>query len=687
MSLLLTLMPFRAQGEAKPSSQTTGPVEITARDLKYNRVQNIYTAEGDVEMTEGTRRLTADFVIFNDTTKDAFAEGHVVLQDQEDVIHGERVSLNLVTNRGTIENGRVFIKKGNFFLTGNEIEKTGESTYKVHKGEFTTCGFDHPTWTFVAKDVDVTVQGYATTNQAVFSVLGYPVLYMPWGMFPVKTDRESGFLLPLFELSSRDGTIYRGAYFWAIAKDQDATFYHDWIEDRGFKPGVEYRYTPSETTRGQWYGSIIDDKEYGHTRYQISGQHEQVFGDTTFKADIDRVSDFDYLEDLGLTLNDRAENSLRSVVFAEKPLDKSLLTGEAAYFQDLTQKSNGTTFQYLPEVSYFTEYLPIFKEKMYTDLSADATNFSGNTGDRFTRAIVTPTVRVPYSLDGLNFLYSGGVTEKSYLADQRTAGTSDDTVHHEALTVQGDANATFLKNSSTNLFSLGDVQSIITPRIQYTYLRNTDSFANVPTIDPSDRTNDANIITYSFNHYFNAVKDGQVREISLIEIEQTYGLSGNLEPQPYLYYGSGNRLSDIHGRFTLYPTTNFWLVSEDVLSVHGQGFTLMTNSVHYALPPLFQFDLSHSYTKEFLEPNTEQMGKATANQVWINTITRWKVFDLNYQVTYSFIEGIWINEVIGLTYHPSCWSVTLSLTRSRRPNDTAFHLSFNLQGLQNIGAH
>ena len=55
-------------------------------------------------------------------------------------------------------------------------------------------------------------------------------------------------------------------------------------------------------------------------------------------------------------------------------------------------------------------------------------------------------------------------------------------------------------------------------------------------------------MTYSFNHYFNAVKDGATREISLFEIQQSYGLSGDLQPQPYLYYGSGNRLSrSIHG--------------------------------------------------------------------------------------------------------------------------------------------
>ena len=157
-----------------------------------------------------------------------------------------------------------------------------------------------------------------TATNAKFSVFGFPVLYMPWGIFPVKSERQSGFLLPDFTSSSRDGEIIRNAYFWAIAKDKDATFFFDWIENRGVKPGVEYRYALSDTTKGQWYGTIIDDKKYDHTRYQIKGEHEELFGDDLkFKADINRVSDFDYLEDLGLTTLERSENSLRSVAFAE----------------------------------------------------------------------------------------------------------------------------------------------------------------------------------------------------------------------------------------------------------------------------------------------------------------------------------------------------------------------------------
>jgi len=682
LSLLVAVLSLPARAEVARQLSSQGPVDISARELTYNKEQNIYTARGDVELRDGTRYLTADFVIYNDTTKDAFAEGHVIFQDLEDVVHAERMSFNTVTKRGTIENGRVFVKKGNFYMTGKEVEKTGDYTYFMHQGEFTTCGFDHPDWTFKAKDVDLTMGGYATTKEATFSILGHPVVYLPWGAFPVKTERQSGLLTPTITTSSFNGREFRDGYYWAIDKDKDATFYFDWIQDRGEMPSVEYRYAPTETTKGFWYGSIIEDTKYDGTRYQIEGQHQQTFGDMDFKADINHVSDFTYLEDLGLTTNDRAQNSLRSVAFAEKPLDKSLLTGEMAYFQDLTQQHNDATFQYAPELSYFTEYvpLPFLKQRVYGDVSSDLTNFTRDTSGRYVRFIATPTVREPYSLNGLNFLFSEGVTEKSYLSDPPSPNAND-TLRHEALTLQGDANAAFLKNSSTTLFNLGQIQSIISPRVSYTFLKNDASFANVPSIDPSDRTYDANIMTYSLSHYFNAIKDGAVREVSLFEIEQSYGLSQRLQPQPVLYYGSGSRLSDIHARLTLFPTTNLWFVNEDVYNVHGQGFSTTTNSIHYAVSSFFMADLGHSYGKEFLEPATEQLSRSVTNEVYLNTTAKWRQFDLNYQVWYSFIHAGWINYVTALTYHPSCWSVTLSLNRTRRPSDTSINFSFNLQGL------
>ena len=676
LSLLAMLLPFEVHAQVAKPSKMTGPVDITARELNYNKEQNIYTAEGDVEMKEGLRVLNADFVLYNDTTKDAFAEGHVVFQDPGDVIHAERMSLNMVTQRGTIENGQVFMKTANFSMNGYEIEKTGESSYIVHKGEFTTCGWDRPAWTFKAKEIHLTMGEYATAYSSTFTFMGQKMLYLPWSLFPVKKDRQSGFLLPLFQLSSRDGTIFRNAFYWAISKDQDATFGLDWIEERGFKPSAEYRYALTDTTRGMWYASEIDDKKDGRERYQIKGEHQQMFGDMAFKTQVNYVSDYLYLQDLGLTTLERSQSSLRDVAFVEKPLPNSLLTVEGAAFQNLTQKNNSGTLQYLPSASYFTEYLPFAKNRLYGDVAADLSNFWMDKGQKDSRLTIAPTLRIPYSWNGLNFLGSAGIQEKAYAADPASPSPSD-VIHHEAFVAEGDVNAQFLKESSTTLWGLGNVQSIITPRLQYSYDQNTTSFGKVPSIDPSDRLFNTNTATYSLNHYLNAINNGQVREISLLEISQTYGLTGKLPGNPYLYQvvqPGESRLSEVHSRLTLFPNSSVWYVHDDYWSAAGGGLQNMTNSIFYAWQPRFQISVAHSYAPGFVD------------QMWLNTYVRWKVIDVNYQITYDLLNHAWINTLYSITYHPGCWGLTFTLMQTKVPSDTSFHLSFNLTGItQKVG--
>jgi LPS-assembly protein len=684
--LLIGLLPVTGYGQGKLFPGTgsrssgkglTGPIDISARELNYNRETNVYTAEGDVELKEGTRHLSADFVEFNDTTKDAVAVGHVVLRDQGDVVEAERMTVNLVTQQGTIEKGRIFVTQGNFSMTGEEIKKTGEATYVVHQGEFTTCGWDRPAWTFKAKDIALTVNGYATAKQATFSILGRRVLYVPWGIFPVKTERQSGFLLPEFQLSSRDGTIFRTAYFWAISQDQDATAYLDWIQNRGIKPGAEYRYHFKPDLKGSWYVSGIKDNDYDRTRFQIKGRHEQMFGDMSFKADIDHVSDPDYLKDLSRKVIERSESSLRSTAFVEKPFSRSLLTVQTSYYNSLAQRDNSATFRYLPAASYSTEYMPLGKSKLFlTDIAADFTNFSRDTGDKFTRMTLEPRIRIPYSINGVNLLLTGAFTEKAYAIDPASP-RGDNTEHHESFRVEGDANMRFVKNSHVSLFDLGETQSIIMPRARYTFLDNLQSISTVPSIEPSDKLANTNTVTYSFNHYFNAIKEGVVREISLLEVEQTYGLSGNLEPAPNLLYeGSGNRFSDVVARLTLYPSRNLWYVHQETFNTHGEGFSIIRNTVHYAYLPYYQIDLAHNYNKGLV------------NELWTNMNGKWRIFDGRYQIRYSLKDEEWVDMLASLTYRPQCWGVTLSLLRTKRPNDTSFHLSFNLQGItQNIGGN
>ena len=669
--IAILLSPCTAQAKKLDSlSSLSNQVEISARFLEHKKEQNLYIAKGDVDVKEGKRILNADSVIFDDNSKDVFAEGNVVLQDGEDIVECEKLHINLITKMGSIEKGRIFIKSGGFRIAGEHIDKVGESQYKIKNGEITTCEGERPDWKFLAKDIDVTVAGYAKTKGAKFQILDTTVFYLPWGIFPVKTDRESGLLMPKFAISSRDGMKIGASYFWAISKDKDATFFLDYIGDRGVKPGAEFRYALTEDFKGIFYSSIISDRKYDNTRYQVKLKHEQIMlKDLTLKVNTNYVSDIDYLKDFGNSSAERSENLIKSTAYFEKPLPKSLLTVEGSYFKNLTQKNNDATFQYLPFISFFTEYMPILKERFYTDIFAGLTSFNRAQGANYTRLSFEPRLRMPISWNGINFLINGTLYETGY-AISKSDNANNQTEIRQTAKIEGDANVQFIRNYNTDIFKIGEMQSVIKPQLAYIFIPNT-SFSNIPNIDPYDRMYKTNTITYSLHHYLNTMSDEKFRELSLFEIGQTYGLSGNLEPST-LYDGSGSRFSNIKARLTLYPADNFSYTNESTINTSGNGLAVMRNSLNHVYPKLYWIKLAHYYTSDL------------SNELFSDVGAYYKTFEGKYQLRYSFKDGTWIDTLYQITYRPQCWALTLALIQSTRPRDTTFRFSVDLAGFANM---
>jgi len=653
------------QIDFKPS--LTNPVHISALSVEYNREENIYIAKGMVDLREGTRTLKADFVRYDENTKDLIAQGNVIFEDTGDIVECDRLELNLITKKGSLEKGRIFLKKGNFNISGEEIKKVGESTYTVKKGVFTTCDWQKPAWKFSASDVDITVEGYAKTKGAMFHIMDTPVFYLPWGIFPVKTERQSGFLLPEIALSTRDGAVIKNSYFYVISKDKDATFYLDFIEKRGFKLGTEFRYALKEDLKGSWYGSIIPDRKYDNTRYQIKGTHEQLFkDDLQLKMDVNHVFDYKHLEDFGTTTLERSENLLRSTAYLEKPFTKSLITYEVSYFKSLITKDNDSTFKYLPYITYFTEYLPLFKDRMFGDMYSEFVTFYREKGSTYSRLGIEPRVRFPFSFNGINLLVNGIFYETAYFIHQSDTEEKG-TEQRQTMKIEADANVQLLKNYYTGFLGLGEMQSLIKPQLKYTFIPNT-SFRDIPYITPYDRIYRTNTLTYSLNHYLNALTEDGYREISLLEIEQTYGLSGNLKPSD-IYSGYGDRFSDIKARLTLYPKENLNFTNESIINTSGDGWKGFKNGFSYMQPNLYTMSISHNYTKRL------------TNEAYVSLGTTYGYIDGRFQVLYSFKDGMWINTLYQLVYHPKCWAITLTLTQTKRPRDTSVKIAFDLAGI------
>jgi LPS-assembly protein len=210
-----------------------------------------------VEMTQGDMRFYADTVKYCANTNRMLATGNVLLIESDHQIAADRADFNARTRIGTFYNARGFATIGappggapaagasdpDVQFYGDTLEKTGEDTYVITNGGFTSCVQANPRWEMTSGSLKLRVDHYALLRNMFLKVKGVPAIYLPIMYYPLsKENRNTGFLMPSYGSSSYKGQTISNAFFWAIDRSQDATFLHDWFSKTGQAVAGEYRY-------------------------------------------------------------------------------------------------------------------------------------------------------------------------------------------------------------------------------------------------------------------------------------------------------------------------------------------------------------------------------------------------------------------------------------------------------------
>jgi lipopolysaccharide transport protein LptA len=92
--------------------QPDGDLTSDALRVQYGQdfhdIKMMY-ADGNVRMSQGTRWVTADHAVLDQTKHILTFRGNPVVHDGEDQITGPLITVDLVTGRSTVENPRVVI--------------------------------------------------------------------------------------------------------------------------------------------------------------------------------------------------------------------------------------------------------------------------------------------------------------------------------------------------------------------------------------------------------------------------------------------------------------------------------------------------------------------------------------------------------------------------------------------------
>jgi lipopolysaccharide assembly outer membrane protein LptD (OstA) len=328
-----------ASGSASAAFDTSfddAPFEVTADILEYERARDVYVARGNVRLVQKGKTLSADWISFSRRGGRGVASGNVVFSNGADTIFSSFVEFNLTTLQGVLLRARFDASENRFRMEGEEIVKTGDRTYTFEGGRFTTCrcpddGADP--WEIRAASADLEVEGYAVARNTTMNILGVPILWMPWMLYPIKTERDSGFLFPEFGYRSRTGYEVGLPFFWAAAPNVNVTLTPSWLSKRGVKGEVAAEYLVGEHSSGEVFASFIydDDVEANTVEYPYDRERWIAKGHQDFylpfglrlKSEFKIVSDNAYPSDFRDLPHSRHDRFLTSNVSATKHFRES----------------------------------------------------------------------------------------------------------------------------------------------------------------------------------------------------------------------------------------------------------------------------------------------------------------------------------------------------------------------------
>ena len=687
-----------------------GPVTIDADSIAYDGDEDAYHAAGKVLITFSGGDLKADAVTLNRATNQALAVGHVLLRSGPDILEGEKVSFNIVSRTGTVEDGKMFIAQNHYYIKGERIEKKAEETYRLENGTVTTCDGDEPDWRLAGKEIELTIDGYGTLKHGRFLARDLPVLYLPYLIFPAKKTRQSGLLFPRFAYSrDKNGLDVEIPFYWAISESADATFFQRYMEKRGFKEGVEFRYATRPDSFGVFYGDFINDRkrvtesdgimsrdwQEDNNRWSYYLNHETTFANGfNIRSDIRRVSDRWYFRDFSSFnyyldnyslggqerfqrvsfFGDESLGSLDSTVRLTKDWSLYNLTALARYIDDFSSLNNDATLQTYPEVTLTGFRRPLFDSPLQLEFASGYDHFYRNEGQRGHLGYIIPTLYLPLKLGPYAQVtpqagFRGDVWERS----DSVTDTGDKYGNRGVFTL-----GTTLSTEIYRVFDVkgAEVEKIrhgIQPDITYTFIpeASQDRIPNFLSSIPAQ-----NSLSYGITNTILTrmrAKDGKIsyREIMRFRLGQIYDIqesrrdvtSGTADNRPFGAVTLELDLSPIPS--LSFAARNIYSANSGVWTQTNYDLAVSDNRGDSAI-------LGYRYTQNSLEEVNLNLRAAVTPSL-----------DVLYILRQNRLDNKIIESTYGIKYRKQCWTFEFNITDTS--SDRAFMFYFSLLGLGRSG--
>ena len=580
-------------GRTQTTPRSGGPgdqINVTADKLSISESGTQIEATGNVEIERQGTTLKAEEIRVNRTTQDVEAKGNIVLDDpQWKIKSADSLTLNLEKETGEIQNGELFIEQGHISIGGRRFQKLGGQTYHVDEGFFTTCLCESgpAPWKFSVEQFDLTPSGLGTIKNGFFYVYDIPVFYLPYGFFPLKTERQTGFLVPKFGHSTEEGFQFQQPFFWAVSKSTDATFAVD-FQDRaryGFLNEIRTLFdrdsdfslqTGYFNERWRKQRSIADptiaDPEIPIDRWGVMGTHRYDFASNWLSySDIAAYRDDLFTRELveRFDLPPTAQGDIRSSRYASsrfgvfRSWGDTHLQGEWNFYQDFVQP-DAMTLHRTPQISFWgRKGLENFPLEMRW--RAEGVNYIRREGGDGLRLDIRPELLVPLRMSSYLFGSLSVAPRQTLYHLYEAVQSSDHNVSRELVEIRGNIGTSLGRVFPWSGLGLSRIKHVVEPELSYLFVPGTDQ-SRIPIMDGIDRVRRRNAVTFGVTNRFsgksisplvdleadprveplNVAIGGAVRDMGFLRFALTYDIDKERK--------GGDTLSDLDINLYLTPT-------------------------------------------------------------------------------------------------------------------------------------
>lgn len=282
-SLETSELPKDSTEKKKKKSPLDAKVDYHSNDsIVFNMDSKIMYLYDTAQMNYKTIELKANYIAMDLNTKELHARGSTdsttgttsgkpLFSDNGQEFTATEIKYNFETRKGLIK--EAITNQGETYLHALVAKKDSNDVIYVKNAKFTTCTDPHPHFYIQTNKGKVIKDKVVVTGPANLRIADVPTpLVVPFGYFPMQSNRTSGIVLPQYGELNKYGFFLRGlGYYFAISDRFDLTLTGDIYTSLSFGLRTDMNYK----TRYKFSGSF----GVGYSQFQYGDP--KIEGDFT----------------------------------------------------------------------------------------------------------------------------------------------------------------------------------------------------------------------------------------------------------------------------------------------------------------------------------------------------------------------------------------------------------------------